>query len=192
MSVVYLVTNKVDGSAYVGQTSQPVRLRWGQHCSMGSGTNTLIKQAIRSFGKQSFDVQVLETSECPMTISFLETYYIKKYNTLAPNGYNSLLSGNIYTSMTPEVRAKISKALKGRPLALSTRRKMAATRKKKLKPRRKGRVVSEETRKKISEANLGKKHSAATKAKMSFNRADIPWSKTRREKHEAKKQYASI
>lgn len=94
---IYKITNRLNGKAYVGQ-SVHIERRWGEH--MRPSTDSLISRAIKEHGKENFDFQVV--CEClEEDLNSLEEYYIKKYNTVVPNGYNVLRSdGSIRTHFT--------------------------------------------------------------------------------------------
>lgn len=48
---------------------------------------------MRKYGIDNFHIVVVE--ECPQTeLNDKEKYYIKKYNTYVPNGYNATLGGD--------------------------------------------------------------------------------------------------
>ena len=60
--IVYLVTCRVTGKNYGGQTIRTVEERWAQHLGeAGPGRfETPLHRAIRKYGPGAFDVQVLE------------------------------------------------------------------------------------------------------------------------------------
>lgn len=81
---IYKIENLLNNKIYIGQ-SVNIKRRWGEHCR---NKDSLIGKAINDFGKHNFDFQILE--EC--TIDMLndrENYYIKLYNSVSPNGYNT-------------------------------------------------------------------------------------------------------
>lgn len=95
---IYLITNKLNGKMYVGQTLMTVHERWLRHCSAAKNNinATGIDGAIRKYGKENFSVETIK--ECPVTeMDKWEIYYIKYYNTYQGNsdnnGYNITLGG---------------------------------------------------------------------------------------------------
>lgn len=95
---IYLITNKLNGKMYVGQTLMTVHERWLRHCSVARNNinATGIDGAIRKYGKENFSVETIK--ECPVTeLDKWEIYYIKYYNTYQGNndnnGYNITLGG---------------------------------------------------------------------------------------------------
>ncbi len=152
---VYLVSNKLNGKQYVGQTINP-------HLPIGHGR--IIKSAYKLHGKDNFDYEPLCTSiENRATLNAVERFWIAVLDTIVPNGYNIELGGSEGSTWTEERRRKHSLALTGR---IHTRRLGSRS-------GMKGKAYPEEGKRKLSEAlkgrvghNLGKQASEETKAKM--------------------------
>lgn len=103
---IYLVKNKTNGKKYVGQAMKYVSKnknkwgtigRWKSHIREAlSGKKDhclLLNQAIRKYGKKNFTIYKL--CDCHLdNINQLEIEYIKKHNTLSPNGYNLKTGGS--------------------------------------------------------------------------------------------------
>lgn len=93
---IYKWTNKINGKIYIGQSIN-IEERSRSHISSAyyikSNTyNTAFHAAIRKYGPQNFDFQII--CLCPVTeLDTLEKYYIKELNTLVPNGYNMTTGG---------------------------------------------------------------------------------------------------
>ena len=87
---IYLITNLVNGKQYVGQ-SIGIAHRWIEH--KNSKENYPISKAIRKYGKDNFKFEIIENC-LPKDLDEKEKYYIKKYNTITPNGYNITYGGN--------------------------------------------------------------------------------------------------
>lgn len=62
---VYKLTNKENGKIYIGITNQGVTIRWYKHCSdaIYGNSNFPIHNAIRKYGKDNFQVEVIEEIE---------------------------------------------------------------------------------------------------------------------------------
>ena len=57
MKDIYMITNKINGMKYVGQTSVGYKKRFNRHCrSYSYGVRTLISCAINEFGKELFNI----------------------------------------------------------------------------------------------------------------------------------------
>lgn len=79
---VYKITNKINGMMYIGETMDFNR-RIKEHCNPSN--TSLIGKAIKEFGKENFSFKIIE--HCS-DFSEKEKFYIKKYDTLFPHGYN--------------------------------------------------------------------------------------------------------
>lgn len=91
--LVYSYTSP-SGKQYIGQTIGSLNSR-AKNTINGSGYKkcTLFWKAINKYGWQKFAVNILE--EVPYSeLNNREQYYIEKYNTLAPNGYNLTYGGD--------------------------------------------------------------------------------------------------
>lgn len=120
-SHIYLITNLLNGKSYVGQHN-------GQHKYYFTG-GTIVKKAIKKYGRDNFTRVIIEEGNFSTEqLNTLEIFYINKYNTLVPNGYNISIDGTglyrrgnkawnsgggVYTKETLE---NMSKAKKGKPL----------------------------------------------------------------------------
>lgn len=88
---IYKIENLTNNKIYIGQSIH-IEKRWLEHCSLSS--KSLIGQAIKKYGKENFSFQILEEVEDISTLNHLEAEYIKKFNSLVPEGYNILLIDN--------------------------------------------------------------------------------------------------
>lgn len=129
---LYRITSP-SGKQYIGITSmKSVKARWKEHVytAYNRNSSTVFSAAIRKYGKESFKIEVL--LEAPWSVlNLLEPVAIDQFSTQHPNGYNLMTGGN-----QPRHSSR-SKNL----LAESAM----------------GRVVSEKTRKKMSDAQRGRK-----------------------------------
>lgn len=84
---IYLITNKVTGKVYVGQTTQIPLFRWWQHLQSNKA-----KFERTDLDDLRFEViEVVNASnyeELKKKLFEREDYYIGYYNSLTPNGYN--------------------------------------------------------------------------------------------------------
>jgi len=103
---IYMVTSKTTGLSYIGAAKKYMGenlQKWGTHGRwvrhvLDSGKesraeyNSVFHTAIRELGKDDFEVKTID--ECLIEeLDEKETYYIKHYNTLHPNGYNMTEGG---------------------------------------------------------------------------------------------------
>ena len=81
---IYKIENLINHKIYIGQ-SVHIERRWKEHCFPSQ--NTVISQAIKKYGKENFSFQILE--ECSeKDLGEKEQFYIHKFNSVVPNGYN--------------------------------------------------------------------------------------------------------
>jgi group I intron endonuclease len=111
MGYIYLITNKINGTQYVGQTKcMDIERRWSQHkymCKRSIGRYLLA--AYQKYGVANFKFQIICIT-FDEAVDALEEHYIKKFNTLAPNGYN-LKPGGKSSRHTEEIKKRISEGL---------------------------------------------------------------------------------
>ncbi|MEH2148596.1 GIY-YIG nuclease family protein [Nostoc sp.] len=94
--VIYLITNLIDGKQYVGLTTTSLDERWGRHLEQVLRKNaSLLHKAIASFGKGNFTIEAIDSASSPKELRAKEREWIKKLNTLTPNGYNVTNGGEI-------------------------------------------------------------------------------------------------
>ena len=96
MAIIYKITNLINGKIYIGETTRSFNRRWNEHKSQsfnkGHGYYYHLHCAIRKYGLDNFSTAILE--ECEDNLRFeREHHYILKFNSLDPNGYNYLVSG---------------------------------------------------------------------------------------------------
>lgn len=136
MSIIYLLTNLVNGKRYVGKTSRSLEVRWQGH--LGSArrgdSDMLVCRAIKKHGSNAFKREVLEeyTDE---RLGETEKFWISLLGThVSQGGYNLTFGGDgglpgykfsdesrekirqkvLGRKLSPEACAKISAAHKGR------------------------------------------------------------------------------
>lgn len=176
------------GRMYIG-IAKNARKRWVEHSyDARCGSSCALHKAIRKYGFDKFKKEILVTS----TFSYVKEMEVKAiaaYSTMAPVGYNMTAGGDgmIGYILTDDDRLNMSLAQKGRkhseeskrlrseklkglPLSEATRQKLkdAWLRRKAEKP------MTVETKRKLSLASTGKKHSVETKAKLSAIRKANP------------------
>jgi len=91
---IYKVTNLINNKVYVGQTIQSIKTRWNCHCKPSRERVSAISKAIQKYGKQNFKIEEIDGANSLTELNYLETYYIYKFNTLSPDGYNLSHGGN--------------------------------------------------------------------------------------------------
>jgi group I intron endonuclease len=84
--VIYLITNKINGKMYVGQTRNKLKERWAAHKRCRD--NMAIAKAIKKYGIEKFSIQVIDRCQTADELNKKEIDWIKHYGTLYPSGYN--------------------------------------------------------------------------------------------------------
>lgn len=92
---IYRIWNKFSGRSYIGQSVNIFR-RWAQHSNMVYGKKQEITKAIAKYGIDNFSFEVLEVCLAE-DLNRLEKFYIEKFNSLHPNGYNMTAGGSKLT-----------------------------------------------------------------------------------------------
>ena len=98
MGIIYCYTNLINGKKYVGQTINPEK-RYNQHKSSAFNEkdkdyNTPLHRAFRKYGYNNFNYEIILSTSSLDILNELEIYFIDKYKTQVPNGYNILEGGN--------------------------------------------------------------------------------------------------
>lgn len=122
--LIYKITNKLNGKLYIGQTVRTLEERKQQHLQNVGKLNNNIYLAMRKYGIDNFKFETICYAKDVDELNKLETYYIKKYDTVN-SGYNMSYGGdnNVMFSeivkskhddimRSDEVRQKISKSMK--------------------------------------------------------------------------------
>ena len=87
---IYMIYNDINDKKYIGQTTRNVEDRFKQHLRLcKSNACQIIYKAIKKYGKDKFHYAVLDSCiDTQDELNRLEEFYISKFDTLAPNGYN--------------------------------------------------------------------------------------------------------
>ena len=94
--VIYLITNLINNKKYVDHTQQGrEEKRWQEHFVYTVNDNKILHNAIRKYGQENFEAEVIEAEIPEDLIDERERYYIKYYNTFYLNGqgYNMTEGG---------------------------------------------------------------------------------------------------
>lgn len=89
---IYIIKNNVNDKVYVGQTIQPVNLRFNKHMYDAKKKNTKFHKAVMEIGKEYFYYEILESGINEKQINDREQHYIRKYDAIN-NGYNKGIGG---------------------------------------------------------------------------------------------------
>lgn len=95
MAIVYKITNRISNKSYVGYTSRTLQQRWNAHISSSrQGSKFRFHSAIRKYGVDSWDLQILFEDESVDICKKKEEHFISEMN-LTNNrvGYNAKPGG---------------------------------------------------------------------------------------------------
>lgn len=98
-SIVYKITNKLNGCSYIGMTTRSLQQRWYEHCKSAFRDNSdnIFHKAIREFGKEKFKLEILERYDCEFFCKAGELFWINKLKTFyfqyPYTGYNMTRGG---------------------------------------------------------------------------------------------------
>lgn len=137
---IYCLTNTINGKKYVGQTSGDVLRRVRNHFASRhapSKTGMALHAAIAKYGREAFEVTVLETCDSQEALDAAEARWIAELNTICPSGYNMTEGGRRVPRSGIE---KAARRNRGRPRSEETRRRCSLS--------QIGKVVPEHTREK--------------------------------------------
>jgi group I intron endonuclease len=155
--VIYLITNKINGKVYVGQTTENVpEDRWDKHISKAKCKSTdelyYFGRAIKKYGSENFTFEIIK-GECTDEddLTYWEIYYV--------NFYDSMNREKGYNTREPGSRGKHTEETKEKLRIANT-----------------GKILTDEHKKKLSLAHTGKKLTEQCKAKMSAVRKGRPLS----------------
>lgn len=87
---IYLITNKINGKQYVGQTSRDIWTRFEEHCYDNRSTSA-IHAAIVKYGVSNFTLELIEEVDLSQ-LDEREIFWINHYGTYG-NGYNKTFGG---------------------------------------------------------------------------------------------------
>lgn len=103
---IYKVTNDVNGKSYIGKTSS-FKQRKIRHLECLPKEDCEFHRAIQEFGQDNFTWEIIDTADSDEEAVKLERYYIKKFDTHTPNGYNMNKGGVGGHNARPVVRLSL-------------------------------------------------------------------------------------
>lgn len=111
INIVYITTNLINNKQYVGSH---IIKNTNSDNYLGSGIK--LKKSIKKYGKNKFKREIIKECVTIQEARILEEFYIKKYKTLYPIGYNiSPTGGCIKTGMhSDETKKKIKIGVTGK------------------------------------------------------------------------------
>ena len=179
-SGIYKITNKVNGKIYIG-SSIDIKSRWRKHQSQlrhNKHGNSHLQRAWNKYGEENFTFETLEYVQDKYKLILCEQKWFDKEKPYeATIGYNicPTAGSSLGVKHTDEMKAKVSKAVKGRKLSTEARKNIALAKMGEKNPMY-GYAYSKEQRKQMSVRTTGErnpfygtKHTKETREKMSKN-----------------------
>jgi group I intron endonuclease len=176
--LIYCIKNTINNKEYIGLTTRTLEHRWKQHIYESNKQdswewNTPLGNAIKKYGKDSFQVFVLEECSSETELKQKEIQLIRERKSLASEtGYNLTLGGDgrLGYKLSEETKRKIGEGNKGKTYTAESLEKMSVAAKKRSvgKPSpMDGKKHTEESKQKIISFLTGRKHSEESKRKRS-------------------------
>jgi group I intron endonuclease len=112
--IVYLLLNKVNGKAYIGQhNGYDISKRWNRQLN-NVKVNSHLFNAIQKYGPASFSRKILCHASCQQELDLLEQFWIAAYKSTDPRfGYNLQPGGRKWRGeYTKELRQAISEGIR--------------------------------------------------------------------------------
>ena len=160
--IIYCYTNIINGKKYIGQTKRSIQQRSGKEGYYYLTKCPAFGNAIKKYGWENFNVEILKEQLSLEQANYWEQYYINYYHTWIDdpmcNGYNLQKGGNNRQQST-QTKQKISKTKK---------EKMTQQTKKKISQCQKALWQNEEYRKKQIQSHKNLHPSQQTRKKMSI------------------------
>jgi group I intron endonuclease len=172
MGCIYQAKNLINGKIYVGKTVRTLAARKrGHKCAMRKGSVYCFHNALRKYGLENFQWEVLYQSDDETKLLEMEVEFIKLLSATRPIGYNLTEGGKGPTGFThtPEFKAKMKSRMIGNTNGVG-----------------KTHTYTEAERENHRAAMLGKKHSPETKAKLSAAQKGRKWSSEAKAKASAR------
>ena len=150
-SGIYLIRNLITNLCYIGKTKGSILKRIMQHLDGKSPNCREIYEAVKEYGKENFEYEILCEGVIPELLSDLEKQYIREYNTQYPHGYNCNEGGEGAKYLYEDTIKKMSESAKNRSTPHPMlNKKHTKESKEKMSESHKGKKLPKETTQKIS------------------------------------------
>lgn len=165
--VIYKITNKKNGSAYIGLTKHGAKKRLSKHWRERFRHDTALSRALIKYGREAFSIEILALGLSEKGLRELEIKLIAEHKTyVRDGGYNMTRGGDGLLGASPETLEKMR--------AVTTKRMADPAVRLHISKTNKGRKHTAEAKLAIAAASRGRIKSAETIAKLSRPRAGFP------------------
>lgn len=116
MPHIYIIKNSINDKVYIGQTKNSLEYRFSRHKTRikDKNQNSALYAAFRKYGIENFWIESIEEGDFSKEeLNEKEIYYIQKFNSVSPNGYNMQYGGNC-SNVSDETKEKMREIMKGR------------------------------------------------------------------------------
>lgn len=98
--LIYKYTNKINGKVYIGQTTEKLERRHYRHCVQHIDDGTYFHKALKKYGIDNFELEIIENSIPLSELDNREIYWIKQFDSYytSGKGYNLTKGGKWGTS----------------------------------------------------------------------------------------------
>lgn len=114
MGLIYKVQNKINGHIYIGKTSRTLNERWKEHVNYAlSDGKTALAKAIRKYGKDNFELFIIEDNIDNNLLNEKEKTYINFYQSNKSDiGYNETEGGDGGRTSSKLSQTQVSEIIK--------------------------------------------------------------------------------
>lgn len=135
--VIYCIKNRLNNKEYIGLTKRSLDTRWKQHIYESNKSdswewNTPLGNAIKKYGKDNFEIFVLEYCNSIEELKTREIVLIEKHKSLVEfGGYNLSKGGDgrLGVKLSEETKKKIGLGQIGKIMSLEAKHKMSLAKK---------------------------------------------------------------
>lgn len=149
--IIYKITNLIDQKVYIGQTTVGLDKRWQAHQKIAKNgeRSTHLYDAMRCDGTENFQCEQVVKANSEEELNKAEIELIQQFSSFDRNfGYNIDLGGSGGTPRTQETKTKISQIHLGRVFTEEHKKALSIAHLGKSSPK-KGIPLSEETKQKM-------------------------------------------
>lgn len=185
--IIYRISCLMNQKVYIGQTIRKLTARYKR--DLNNHHNQKLKDDLKKYGANTFIIEEIDSVTDGYEAGELEKWYIKFYKA-TDNRYGYNISPGIGIQ-SEETKMKISLATKGR-LPANTGKPSSEETKRKISEGNKNKIVSDETKKRISDSHLGNKYSFGIKRSMETRKKQSLSAKGRKMSEETKRKLSEI
>ncbi len=160
--IIYKLENKINGKIYVGQTQREISQRLATHLH----AKTYIGNVLKKYGLQSFTISIIDYADDKNVLTEKEIFWIKTLKCKFPDGYNLTDGGEGLFNPSEVTKQRLRLSHMGKHPTDKTRKKMSENNSGELNHFF-GKIHSDETRKKMAKAWVGRVISVEARKNMS-------------------------